>query len=117
MCLVRMIEQARGFCVPVLRNSLVILSLAALSGCGEKQPDRVGEYDAELTQVWQSKPIGGMRSADAVTVKEGPAPLVYLVEAPAEIVIVENPGDRRFQASAMGREIVSIDRARGITVG
>ena len=89
------------------------------AGCGAKPQaakpaGTVGR--PELAQAWQSTPLPA--HAEPTAVKEGVAPLVYLVEGGAMIRVRDVSANRDLARSFVpGRTIVRVDGRRGVIYG
>jgi hypothetical protein len=65
---------------------------------------------------WNTTPLAV--ASEPVSVKEGPAPLVYLVETPGLFRVRDlTAGTDLARANAPGRSIVRIDRRTGVVFG
>jgi hypothetical protein len=89
------------------------------AGCGAKpraaKPARTAGRP-EFAQAWRSTPLAV--HAEPIVVKEGAAPLVYLVEAGAMIRVRDVSGDRDIaRADVPARTIVRVDGRRGVIYG
>ena len=90
------------------------------AGCNAKPqaagPVVVQEKPGELATAWQSTPLPSY--AEPTVVKEGAAPLVYMVEGGAVIRVRDLAGNRDLsQAFVPGRSIVRVDARRGVIYG
>ena len=104
-----------------MRDAVMVASLGVLTcaGCGAKpQANRpaVTVGRPELAEAWQSTPLPAR--AEPTAVKDGPAPLVYLVEGGAVIRVRDASADRDLaRAFVPARAIVRIDERRGVVYG
>ena len=113
-----------------MSKALVILAGLCAVGCGSGNTQRAPVEPArdaasssassralpDLSNAWQSRPLPSM--AQPTAVRQGPAPLVYLVETGA-LIRVRDETDKTdlAQAHAPGRSIVRVDSRRGVIYG
>ena len=104
-----------------MKVAMMAASLGMLSGagCGAKPQaakPAVTVGRPELAEAWQSTPLPAR--AEPTPVKEGPAPLVYLVEGGAMIRVRDVSANRDLARSFVpARAIVRVDGRRGVVYG
>ena len=96
-------------------------------GCGARQdakakasepavPARTSQTLPDRSSAWQSTPLPSR--AQPTPVREGAAPLVYLVEGGATITVRDETEKRDLtQSFAAARSIVRVDARRGVIYG
>lgn len=94
--------------------------ILAGAGCGAKpqaaKPARPPEGRPEMSSAWESAPLPS--HAQPTVVKEGAAPLVYLVEAGAVIRVRDATANRDLARGAVSpRAIVRVDERHGVIYG
>jgi hypothetical protein len=100
---------------------MVVATLGILcsAGCGAKPQaaeKRRLTGKPDLSSAWQSTPLPSR--AQSTPVKEGPAPLVYLVEAGAVIRVHDMNAKRDLTRSFVpARSIVRVDARNGVIYG
>ena len=107
-----------------MKAAFVILAGISAVGCGagqsakpqaveQRAPARSSQTLPDLSTAWQSTPLPSR--AQPTPVKEGPAPLVYLVEAGATVRVRDETDKRDLaQSFAAARSIVRVDQRRGV---
>jgi hypothetical protein len=102
----------------------VLAACAAGLGCRAAEPtEAVVEESAmppEMEMTWEEHPLGGVAAVTArpVSVKEGPAPLVYMTEQGVTVRVVDRGSERTLaEAAVPGRTIVRVDNRTGVVAG
>lgn len=94
-----------------------VASAALLAGCGGKKPTTLPSSIPPPTVTWDQSPVAAPAQAVA-PVKEGPAPLVYVVETDARVRVVDmTTGTQLLDMPVMARQIVSVNPELGVQVG
>ena len=97
---------------------IILTGLASAAGCRSK-PQAAAAVAHEkplMTSSWQSTPVPAM--AEPTAVRQGAAPLVYLVEGGATIRVRDQTGNRDLaRAYVPGRSIVRVDARNGVIYG
>ena len=120
-------DAARCFIPSLLPRRLAprvaLMGACAMAGCaGSREPVEKPRAERPTTQQFgmQEEALGGVaaRPAAPVPVKEGPAPLVYLVESTATLRIMDQSANRFLaETVASPRTIVRVDERNGIIAG
>ena len=110
-----------------MKAAFIMLAGICAVGCGTGQdvkpqaaqpaaPERTSQTLPDLSTAWQSTPLPSR--AQPTPVKEGPAPLVYLVEGGATIRVRDETDKLDLtQSFATARSIVRVDSRRGVIYG
>jgi hypothetical protein len=105
-----------------MKDVAIIVGLGILGGAGcnakpqAADPVVVDEKPPTLTGTWQTSAVP--THAEPTVVKEGAAPLVYMVEGGAVIRVRDVANNRDLSSGFVpGRSIVRVDARRGVVYG